>query len=106
MYLISSESARLASEILRYISGNVWQSQSWRLSRNSVSPAVWEDGGWGDPSDRTAALPEFRYCPLPRACNTWSENTYQIPPESLKILTKMTILKFPQTAIWGKTLVN
>ena len=71
MYLISSRSARLTAEILRYISGNVWQSQSWRLSRNSVSPAVWEDGGWGDPSDRAAALPEFRYCPLPRACNSF-----------------------------------
>lgn len=58
MYLIFSGSARLAAEILRYISGNVWQSQSWRLSRNSVSPAVWEDGGWGDPSDRAAEPPE------------------------------------------------
>ena len=57
---------------------NVWQSQSRWLSRNSVSAAVWEDGGWGDPSDRAAALTEFRYCPLPRACNTWSENTYKI----------------------------
>ena len=63
MYLIFSGAARLTVEILRYISGNVWQSQSRRLSRNSVSPAVWEDGGWGDPSDRAAALPEFRYCP-------------------------------------------
>lgn len=83
MYLISSGSARLAAEILRYISGNVWQSQSWWLSRNSVGPAVWEDGGWGDPSDRAAALPEFRYCPLPRACNTWSENTYKIHAKPL-----------------------
>ena len=46
-------------------------------------PAVWEDGGWGDPSDRAAALPEFRYCPLPRACNTWSENTYKIHAKPL-----------------------
>ena len=40
-------------------------------------------GVGGDPSDRAAALPEFRYCPLPRACNTWSENTYKIHAKPL-----------------------
>ena len=25
----------------------------------------------------------FRYCPLPRACNTWSENTYKIHAKPL-----------------------
>ena len=83
MYLIFSGFARLAAEILRYISETSGSPRSWRLSRNSVSPAVWEDGGWGDPSDRAAALPEFRYCPLPRACNTWSENTYKIHAKPL-----------------------
>ena len=39
--------------------------------------------GSGDPSDRAAALPEFRYCPLPPACNTWSENTYKIHAKPL-----------------------
>ncbi|RHG53747.1 hypothetical protein DW253_13390 [Ruminococcus sp. AM22-13] len=77
MYLISSGSARLAAEILRYISGNLAVPEPAAVQKLR-QPCCVGRRGLGDPSDRAAALPEFRYCPLPRACNTWSENTYKI----------------------------
>lgn len=46
-------------------------------------PAVWEDGGTGDPSDRAAGRPEALFPGPPPACNTWSENTYQNHCEAL-----------------------
>lgn len=47
------------------------------LGRESPgASAVWEAGGWGDPADRAAERTGLMYSP-PRACNTWSGNTYQ-----------------------------
>lgn len=83
MYLISFGVARLTAEILRYISETSGSPRAGGCPETPSALLCGKTGVGGDPSDRAAALPEFRYCPLPRACNTWSENTYKIHVKAL-----------------------
>lgn len=53
LYLVFAGAARVPGLILRYFSGMVTVPELC-VNENLCLSAVWEDGGWGDPSDRAA----------------------------------------------------
>ena len=47
-----------ALAVLLVFSTSAYSARNWCLAVTSAVSAVWEDGGWGDPSDRAAEPPE------------------------------------------------